>query len=85
MLTLILTAPSSLTDISCAGVGAVLSQDGGHGEQVVAYNSRVLTRPERDYCVTRRENFEKYLKVILLNQEIQFPTVIVEFLTLRKV
>lgn len=43
------------TDASNVGVGAVLSQEGEHGEQVVAYFSRSLSRPQRNYCVTRRE------------------------------
>ena len=58
------------TDASDVGVGAVLSQKGEHGEQVIGYFSRALSRPERNYCVTRREllalvlgikNFRTYL------------------------
>src|SRR4029434_4275695 len=41
------------TDASDVGVGAVLSQKGEHGEQVIGYFSRALSRPERNYCVTR--------------------------------
>ena len=44
------------TDASDTGIGAVLSrvqEDGS--ERVIAYASRVLTKPERRYCVTRRE------------------------------
>ena len=44
------------TDASDTGIGAVLSQiDGEDQERVVAYGSRLLTKPERRYCVTRRE------------------------------
>ena len=44
------------TDASNTGIGAVLSQvlEGG-GERVIAYGSRVLSKQERRYCVTRRE------------------------------
>lgn len=44
------------TDASDTGIGAVLSQvdENGH-ERVIAYASRVLSKPERRYCVTRRE------------------------------
>uniref|UniRef100_A0A674P0I3 Gypsy retrotransposon integrase-like protein 1 n=1 Tax=Takifugu rubripes TaxID=31033 RepID=A0A674P0I3_TAKRU len=42
------------TDASNVGLGAVLSQE-GENEQVIAYYSRSLNRPERNYCVTRRE------------------------------
>ena len=44
------------TDASDTGIGAVLSQvDEGGRERVIAYGSRLLTKPERRYCVTRRE------------------------------
>ncbi|KAK2894334.1 hypothetical protein Q8A73_016818, partial [Channa argus] len=43
------------TDASGVGIGAVLSQGGDTGERVVAYYSCSLSRPERNYCVTRRE------------------------------
>ena len=44
------------TDASDVGIGAVLSQVDEEGrERVVAYGSRALTKPERRYCVTRRE------------------------------
>ena len=43
------------TDASAYGIGAVLSQIQHGEEKVVAYYSRALSRPERQYCVTRRE------------------------------
>jgi transposase InsO family protein len=43
------------TDASDHGIGAVLSQVVNGQEVVIAYGSRVLTKPERRYCVTRRE------------------------------
>ncbi|KAI3375670.1 hypothetical protein L3Q82_003972 [Scortum barcoo] len=47
---------SIIVDIaSNVGLGAVLSQEGEQGEQVIAYFSRSLSRPERNYYVTHRE------------------------------
>ena len=44
------------TDASNTGIGGVLSQVQDDGREcVVAYASRVLTKPERWYCVTQRE------------------------------
>ena len=44
------------TDASDIGIGGVLSQLDDHGkERVIAYGSRLLTKQERQYCVTRRE------------------------------
>ncbi|PIK45978.1 Retrovirus-related Pol polyprotein from transposon [Apostichopus japonicus] len=48
--------PSILdTDRSNHGVGAILSQKQNGEEKVIGYYSRTLTKPERRYCVTRRE------------------------------
>ena len=44
------------TDASGESVGAVLSQKSEEGdEKVIAYYSKVLSKRERRYCVTRRE------------------------------
>ena len=54
------------TDASNCTIGAVLSQDGGRGEQVVAYGSR-------NYCSTQKEllalvHFVQYFKHYLLGR-----------------
>ncbi|KAG6464703.1 hypothetical protein O3G_MSEX014678 [Manduca sexta] len=58
------------TDASNIGIGGVLSQRKGDKEVVIAYFSKSLSKPERNYCVTRREllavvktlqHFSKYL------------------------
>lgn len=43
------------TDASSYGIGGVLSQEINGTEKVIGYYSRVLSKPERNYCVTRRE------------------------------
>ncbi|GBN15564.1 hypothetical protein AVEN_102145-1 [Araneus ventricosus] len=42
-------------DASNEGTGSVLSQKIGNEECVIAYFSRNLGKPERNYCVTRKE------------------------------
>ena len=42
-------------DASGEGLGAVLSQVIDGEEKVIAYTSRMLTKPERHSCDTRRE------------------------------
>ena len=43
------------TDASKDGIGGVLSQVQNGHERVIAYGSKVLSKAERNYCVTRRE------------------------------
>lgn len=43
------------TDCSGHGLGAVLSQVQNGQEKVISYYSKVLSKSERNYCVTRRE------------------------------
>lgn len=42
-------------DASDEGIGAVLSQRLDGQERVIAYDSRLLTKPERKYCIARKE------------------------------
>lgn len=58
------------TDASNCGIGGVLSQMQDGHERVIGYFSKTLSKPERNYCVTRREllavvksveHFHKYL------------------------
>ena len=58
------------TDASNIGIGAVLSQVQDKEEKVIEYFSSVLSKPEKNYCATRKEllaivraveHFHKYL------------------------
>ena len=68
------------TDASDTGIGAVLSQVQEDGsERLIAYASRVLTKPERRYCVTRREllavvNFVQHFRPYLLGRHFLLRT-----------
>ena len=53
--TLVAVMPPPRSPTSDVGLGAVLSQEGAGGEIVVAYYTRSLSCPERNYCVTQRE------------------------------
>ncbi|GFV68415.1 retrovirus-related Pol polyprotein from transposon 412 [Trichonephila clavipes] len=43
------------TDASHESIGAVLSQEIDGQQRVIAYFSKCLSKPERNYCVTRKE------------------------------
>ncbi|KAG1943646.1 hypothetical protein F2P79_015127 [Pimephales promelas] len=67
------------TDASDVGVGAVLSQEDGGLERVVAYASRALTKQERKYATTKKEllsvvTFTKHFKHYLLGREFLLRT-----------
>ena len=68
------------TDASDTGIGAVLSQLKDDGTEVVtAYASRSLSRPERRYCVTRKEllavvEFVHHFRHYLLGKEFTLRT-----------
>ena len=62
------------TDASDQAIGAVLSQNIGGRQCVIAYASRTLTKCERRYCVTRKEllavvHFVKHFKHYLYGKE----------------
>ena len=67
------------TDASGNSIGAVLSQIQDGEEKVIAYGSRMLNGPEKNYCVTRRELlavvfFVKYYRPYLLGREFVIRT-----------
>lgn len=67
------------TDASGFIVGAVLSQKQEGVERVIAYYSKTLSPPERNYCVTRRELLAtakaiKYLRPYLYRRKFRLRT-----------
>jgi hypothetical protein len=68
------------TDASNTGIGGVLSQVGEDGEErVIAYASCVLSKLERNYCVTWREllaavHLTKHFRLFLLGQKFTLRT-----------
>lgn len=67
------------TDASDVGIGAVLSQEEGGVERVVAYASRALTKEERRYATTKKEllamvTFTKFFKHYLLGKQFVLRT-----------
>ena len=68
------------TDTSDIGIGAVLSQSDINGrERVITYTSRTLSKPERRYCVTRKQllsvvTFIRYFRSFLLGQKFTLRT-----------
>jgi hypothetical protein len=67
------------TDASDCSIGAVLSQKQDGREVVISYGSRVLSKSERNYCVTRRELlamvwFTEYYKHYLLGKKFLLRT-----------
>ena len=67
------------TDASNCHIGAVLSQRQGGEEKVIAYGSKVLSKSERNYCVTRREllavvHFIRQYRHYLLGRKFELRT-----------
>ena len=67
-------------DASDTGIGAVFSQLDENGREcVIAYSSRLLSKPEWSYCVTRRELlavvvFTKYFRHFLIEKHFTLHT-----------
>ena len=67
------------TDASRDGIGGVLSQVQDGQERVIAYGSKVLSKAERNYCVTRREllavvTYLKHFKQYLYGRHVRVRT-----------
>lgn len=50
-----------IVDTDASKVRGVLSQMQKGEKRVIGYFSKTLLKPERNYCITRREYFHKYL------------------------
>ena len=82
ILTLTLTILKNLVDtnVSDFGIGDVLSQKKADGSEcIIAYASKVLSKPERRYCVTRKEllaaiTFIKHFRPYLLGNPLVLRT-----------
>jgi transposase InsO family protein len=67
------------TDASNRSIGAVLSQVQDGQERVIAYASKLLSGPERNYCVTRKEllaivYYVKHFRPYLLGRSFKVRT-----------
>ena len=67
------------TDASDVGIGAVISQEEGGMERVIAYASRALTKAERKYATTKKELlamvvYTKHFRHYLLGKEFVLRT-----------
>ena len=67
------------TDASHDSIGAILSQIQDGEERVIAYASRTLNKPEKNYCVTRKELlaivfYMKSFRQYLLGRKFQVRT-----------
>jgi len=67
------------TDACDVSIDAVLLQVQSGVERVIAYASRSLSKPERNYCITRKELlaivcFTKTLRQYLLGRQLVFRT-----------
>lgn len=60
-------------DASGVGIGAVLAQYQKNRERVISYESRALSRSEKNYCITEKEllavvYFVQYFRQYLLGR-----------------
>lgn len=64
------------TDASAFAIRAVLSQKQDGKERVIAYGCRTPNKPERNFCVTRREMLALLYTVGYTLQDISSPEVL---------